>query len=291
MIFIRGGPREIPGTLGNMPRISVMKKINNTPSARWLGACAVALLLSLGGCSGDDGDDGEDGLAGAPGTDGISCWDLNQNGVADANEDTNNDGVVDVLDCQQPPSIGDAESLHAAFFADREYTGTESCLACHGEIGDDILTTGHFKWEGVATNLEGFESGIHGKNDIINNFCVAVPTNEGRCTQCHIGYGYKDGSYDFGDRTNIDCFACHDQSGTYVKAPTTAGLPAESVDLQVVAQSVGENGGVPTRDSCIFCHAGAGGGDNVKHGDLSTDLVATTREYDVHMGTDGADLS
>jgi len=258
---------------------------------RWINVCIVALFLALGGCEGDDGKDGAAGPAGEDGSDGISCWDLNANGVADPEEDVNGDGVVDVEDCQAPPQIGDAASLHKAFFEDREYTGTESCLACHGEIGDDILTTGHFKWEGVATNLEGFESGIHGKNDIINNFCVAVPTNEGRCTQCHIGYGYKDGSYDFGDRTNIDCFACHDQSGTYVKAPTTAGLPAESVDLQVVAQSVGENGGVPTRDSCIFCHAGAGGGDNVKHGDLSTDLVATTREYDVHMGTDGADLS
>ncbi|NGX17399.1 tetrathionate reductase family octaheme c-type cytochrome [Wenzhouxiangella sp. XN24] len=268
-----------------------MKKINDAPSVRWLGACAVALLLSLGGCSGDDGDDGEDGLAGAPGTDGISCWDLNENGVADADEDVNNDGVVDVLDCQQPPSIGDAESLHAAFFADRPYEGTESCLACHGEIGDDILTTGHFKWEGVATNLEGVEGEIHGKNDIINNFCVAVPSNEGRCTQCHIGYDYADASYDFGDRTKIDCFACHDQTGTYTKAPPLAGRPPASVDLQAVAQSVGANGGVPTRQACLFCHAGAGGGDNVKHGDLSSDLIATTREFDVHMAVDGANLS
>ena len=92
-----------------------MKKINDAPSARWLGACAVALLLSLGGCSGDDGDDGEDGLAGAPGADGVSCWDLNENGVADADEDINNDGVVDVLDCQQTPNIADAETLHAAY--------------------------------------------------------------------------------------------------------------------------------------------------------------------------------
>jgi hypothetical protein len=50
-------------------------------------------------------------------------------------------------------------------------------------------------------------------------------------------------------------------------------------------------GAEPTRKACIGCHAKAGGGDNVKHGDISTDLVATTREYDVHMGTDGADLA
>ena len=36
--------------------------------------------------------------------------------------------------------------------------------------------------------------------------------------------------------------------------------------------------------------AKAGGGDNVKHGDLALSLANTTREYDVHMGTDGGDL-
>lgn len=264
-----------------------MTTMESGHTARWMNICAVALLLALGGCSGDDG---RDGSAGVPGGDGISCWDLNENGIADPEEDTNGDGVVDVLDCQLVPSIGDAAGLHQVYFTDREYEGTASCLACHGEIGDDLLTTGHFKWEGVATNLDGVEGGIHGKNDIINNFCVAVPSNEGRCTQCHIGFGYKDASYDFGNRNNIDCFACHDQTGTYKKAPTTAGLPDPSVDLQAVAQSVGENGGVPTRKSCLFCHAGAGGGDNVKHGDLSSDQIATTREYDVHLGVDGANF-
>lgn len=257
------------------------------PTARLLTVCTLALLFALGGCSGDDGDDG---AAGADGADGISCWDLNANGVADADEDVNGDGVVDVFDCQlPPPSISDAATLHEAYFADRTYEDG-ACLVCHGKIGDDILTTGHWKWEGVAAGLEGYEAGIHGKNNIINNFCVAVPTNEGRCTQCHIGYDYRDQTYDFGNARLIDCFACHDQTGTYSKAPPAAGRPPATVDLQAVAQSVGRNNGVPTRRACLFCHASAGGGDNVKHGDLSSDLVATTREYDVHMGTDGGDL-
>jgi len=34
----------------------------------------------------------------------------------------------------------------------------------------------------------------------------------------------------------------------------------------------------------------AGGGDNVKHGDLSSDLVNTTRVFDVHLGVDGEDM-
>ncbi|MGD9386983.1 MAG: tetrathionate reductase family octaheme c-type cytochrome [Gammaproteobacteria bacterium] len=255
--------------------------------APW-AAILLAGLLALGGCEGDDGDPGP---AGADGSDGISCWDLNENGVADPEEDTNGDGVVDVFDCQTPPpSIGEPETLHAAYFADRPYEDG-ACLNCHGKIGDEILTTGHWKWEGVAAGIEGFEGDTYGKKQIINNFCVAVPTNEGRCSQCHIGYDWKDDTYDFGNAKLIDCFACHDQTGTYAKAPPAAGRPPAELDLQAVAQSVGENNGVPTRKACLFCHKNAGGGDNVKHGDLSSALVDTTREYDVHMATDGADAS
>jgi octaheme c-type cytochrome (tetrathionate reductase family) len=155
----------------------------------------------------------------------------------------------------------------------------------------DMLTKAHFTWDGLATNVVGFETEVHGKNDYINNFCIAVPTNEGRCTQCHAGYGYADKNFDFGNMENIDCLVCHDQTGTYAKAPKTAGLPVEGLDLTLVARSVAENGGVPTRANCIGCHAKAGGGDNVKHGDLAMVMLNTTREFDVHMGTDGGDMN
>ena len=153
-----------------------------------------------------------------------------------------------------------------------------------------MLTNAHFSWQGVASNIEGYEGEIHGKNDLINNFCIAVPTNEGRCTQCHAGYGYDDNAFAYNDPEAVDCLVCHDQSATYVKGKTTAGLPAPTVDLNVVARSVAENGGVPGRKNCIGCHANAGGGDNVKHGDLAMAMLDTTREFDVHMGTDGANF-
>ena len=73
------------------------------------------------------------------------------------------------------------------------------------------------------------------------------------------------------------------------KGKTTAGMPEPTVDLNVVARSIAL-GSEPTRKACINCHANAGGGDNVKHGDISTDLIATTREFDVHLGTDGANF-
>lgn len=38
-------------------------------------------------------------------TNGINCWDLNGNGLADNQEDRNNDGVIDAFDCQGPQGI------------------------------------------------------------------------------------------------------------------------------------------------------------------------------------------
>lgn len=254
------------------------------------------LGLGLAGCEGDDGSDGAPGVAGtdgADGADGISCWDLNQNGVGDLpDEDLNGDGVVDTLDCN--PVAGGAYTpaqLHRGYFTENAYKGTESCLNCHGKIADEFMETAHYKWEGVATNIVSAPAGtIFGKNDIINNFCVAVASNEGRCSNCHAGYGYADNTFGFNDPKTVDCLVCHDQTTTYAKAKTTAGLPEPTVDLDLVAQSVADNGGVPTIDGCIDCHAKAGGGDNVKHGDIAMSLANTTREFDVHMGTDGADF-
>ena len=180
--------------------------------------------------------------------------------------------------------------IHDLYFSLRPYEGTLSCLICHAEEGAEMLDTGHFKWAGETDNIVGLEGGVHGKNDLINNFCIANATNEPRCAQCHVGFGYRDASYDFDNPLNVDCLVCHDQSGTYKKGATTAGLPDPSVDLETVVRSI-TIGSKPTRKACIGCHANAGGGDNVKHGDISTDMIATTREFDVHMGVDGADFS
>lgn len=64
----------------------------------------LALTILLTGCplEGDDGavgiqgPTGEQGLAG---TAGINCWDLNEDGIDDPNEDINQDGIWGVEDC------------------------------------------------------------------------------------------------------------------------------------------------------------------------------------------------
>jgi octaheme c-type cytochrome (tetrathionate reductase family) len=181
--------------------------------------------------------------------------------------------------------------IHELYFDLRPYEGTETCLMCHEEDGQQMLDSAHFKWEGKIENVVGLEGTTHGKNDLLNNFCIAVPTNEGRCTQCHAGYGYKDGNYDFSNPENIDCLVCHDQSGTYKKELKFAGIPANSPEeLTAIASSI-RVGSKPTRKACLSCHTHAGGGDNVKHGDISTDLLAPARENDVHMSPDGANMT
>ena len=77
-------------------------------------------------------------------------------------------------------------------------------------------------------------------------------------------------------------------------------IPKEGAKLSLKINGVDEIGFNPNRnkqhafhftaDNCIGCHAKAGGGDNVKHGDIADNLRNTTREYDVHMGTDGGDM-
>jgi len=150
---------------------------------------------------------------------------------------------------------------------------TETCLMCHEETAQDIMKTRHWNW--LNENNEG-----RGKQNIINNFCIAIPSNWPRCTSCHISYGWKDKSFDFKNGNNIDCLICHDKTGTYIKTPTGAGMPDPKVDLLKVAQSVGR----PDNKNCSVCHFNGGGGTGVKHGDMDGSMLHPSAELDIHMG-------
>ena len=157
---------------------------------------------------------------------------------------------------------------------------TKKCLECHDNVADDILSSRHWKWLGEVIETGPYKGKSLGKINLINNFCIAVSSNEARCTSCHIGYGWKDDTFDFTNAENIDCLVCHEQTGKYVKAPTKAGMPADGVDLLASAKSVS----TPTRTNCGSCHFDGGGGAGVKHGDLDDSLYDPSPELDVHMG-------
>ncbi len=159
---------------------------------------------------------------------------------------------------------------------------TADCISCHSQQAADMLNSTHWLW--TTCSECGCEEQSHeglGKRTVINNFCVAIGSNEPRCTSCHTGYGWADKTFDFTNASNIDCVVCHETTGTYKKIPTGAGAVDPSVDLVAVAQSIGS----PSRETCGgSCHFFGGGGDNVKHGDMSSALLEPSRELDVHMG-------
>ena len=123
-----------------MNRFEVFKRL------AWSILVVGTLAFAVSGCEGDDGRDGADGADGAPGApgdpgdpgdpgapgadgnDGVSCWDLNANGIGDLpDEDVNGDGAVDVDDCQ-PGSDPIASAIAEAQI--------ESCATCHSGAGD-----------------------------------------------------------------------------------------------------------------------------------------------------------
>ena len=168
---------------------------------------------------------------------------------------------------------------------------TRACLECHTEAGKHVMQSLHWKWDfkNPATGQQ------LGKKHLVNNFCTNARGNEGMCAQCHISYNYKDASFDFSNQENIDCLVCHDRTGTYYKTPTTRGNPACSVMFegkpQINLVKVAKSVGMPGRENCGACHFKGGGGDNVKHGDLSTALKAPDKSLDVHMDAKGLNFA
>jgi len=166
---------------------------------------------------------------------------------------------------------------------------TAACLSCHTERGAEVLANAHWNWEREAY-IEGRGVTYLGKKNLLNNFCTGIISNEQACNKCHIGYGWKDNSFDHGNQYNIDCLVCHDRTGTYEKATGGAGYPPmgdDAPDYRLIVQHVG----IPGKENCGYCHFMSAGGNNVKHGDLEIALLNCDRNVDVHMGKDGLDMS
>jgi len=189
---------------------------------------------------------------------------------------------------EPPPSYDN----HDDYFATNLYVDATTCTqsGCHPSADNEVMGTVHWNWEGAPNAIAGVQGDErHGKADLLNNFCISIPSNEGRCTQCHIGYGWVDNTFDHSDASAIDCLICHDQTGTYAKAKPNGGQPVPDIDLQAIALSCDD--AMPGRRNCLECHRNAGGGDNIKHGDLSQSLYTATRDDDVHMNVSRMDMS
>ncbi|MDO9596299.1 MAG: tetrathionate reductase family octaheme c-type cytochrome [Azoarcus sp.] len=190
---------------------------------------------------------------------------------------------------------GKFEELQREFASGPEVT--KACLSCHTEAAKQVHRTKHWTWEFINTE----NNQKLGKKNVINNFCISIPQNTPFCTTCHVGYGWKDNSFDFSSQENVDCLVCHDTTGTYKKIPGTGGMAfgkdlelppgsgriVKGVDLGMVAREVGKT----SRDTCGSCHFFGGGGDGVKHGDLDSSMAAPDTDLDVHMDAIGLDFT
>lgn len=168
---------------------------------------------------------------------------------------------------------------------------TRACLKCHNTAGHQFKKNKHWTWEYKHPKT----GQLLGKKHLVNNFCTNARGNEGMCAQCHAGYGWSDDDFDFDNEENMDCLVCHESTGKYYKLPPTKGNKSCSVmfedkkpiDWVKTAQSVQ----MPSRNNCGKCHFYGGGGDNVKHGDLSSALFNPDKEVDVHMDAKGLNFS
>ncbi|MCC7137642.1 MAG: cytochrome C [Planctomycetes bacterium] len=178
---------------------------------------------------------------------------------------------------------------HAAYFTRPFADGpavTRTCLTCHPDAAREVKGTAHWTWQGGhGVRSDTGEAVAFGKRNVLNNFCIAVPSNWPRCTSCHAGYGWEDASFDPAQAADdrVDCLVCHDGSGQYAKDPQGAGRPDRGVDLLAAARSVGRS----SRATCGTCHFKGGGGDAVKHGDLDETMRFPPDRVDVHMGRHG----
>jgi octaheme c-type cytochrome (tetrathionate reductase family) len=171
---------------------------------------------------------------------------------------------------------GEFEALDKKFESGPEVT--RACLECHTEAAKQVHKTQHWTWE-----FENPDTGqLLGKKNVVNNFCIGTASNISACSSCHVGYGWKDDTFDFASEENVDCLVCHDTTGAYHKDPNR-----RAPNLRKVAQNVGAT----SRATCGACHFKGGGGAAVKHGDLDPSLIEPDIFVDVHMDSDGLNFT
>ena len=210
-----------------------------------------------------------------------------------------------------PPPTNGHEGITA-------YDGPSTCIACHENSAQEMLNSLHMQWSGATPKLSNTNGESLGKaKKGINTFCTYAMSSAGACFSCHVR---ADGNAPHAPGINdVDCLMCHsdvykrktvtdpnntetvinvlgetktyvfgaqDAEGNYTTVPDFDAMPAGTT-MVGLARSVH----LPTRQSCLRCHAKAGGGDWTKRGDLGLNSANPTFAEDVHMSPAGADLS
>lgn len=210
---------------------------------------------------------------------------------------------------------GDAVAAHQSITT---YDGPAICIGCHRVEAEEMLASLHMQWSGPTPELTNTSGENLGKAvGGINTFCTYAMSSKGACFSCHIR---ADGNAPHPpELTDVDCLMCHndtyqrkfvrdpgnnvtvenvlgetktyvfgkvDALGNYTTVPDFEKMPAGTTMVDL-ARTVH----LPTRKSCLRCHAKAGGGDWTKRGDMGLNTASPTVDEDVHMSPDGADLT
>ncbi|MGE0452059.1 MAG: hypothetical protein AB7O37_07335 [Vicinamibacteria bacterium] len=203
-----------------------------------------------------------------------------------------------------PASAAEPFSHKDAF---EHYEGTKTCIACHEQEAESFFHSQHYQWRGSAPQIVGAGERKLGKLNTINDFCTGPAANwiglvtnsrgdvvSKGCSKCHAGRGkLPEGQISPAQLENIDCLICHAkgyQRDLYPNADGSLEWKPILWKNQEGLDSVAKRVGPPQRAMCLRCHSASGGGPNYKRGDLEYKLANTDRDYDVHMGTNGADF-
>ncbi len=197
------------------------------------------------------------------------------------------------------------QSSHADYF--EHYEGTKTCLSCHEKEAKSFFSSQHYQWLGEATHISNAQGKKLGKMNTVNDFCTnpaanwigRVENSKGEvltrgCSACHAGLGLKpEATLSQAQLENIDCLQCHASGYRREVFKNTKGeweWRAILWENKEGLDSVSKRISLPTRTMCLRCHASSGGGPNFKRGDIEYTLADTVRDYDVHMGKDGANM-
>lgn len=196
---------------------------------------------------------------------------------------------------------GTATKTHDLNNAALTWNGYGTCLGCHRSQSADMYQGVHYQWQASAAGMttgpatQGKMDALDGSS-ALNAYCINIVGGWKACGTCHAGTGAKPvatATPTDAQLASIDCLMCHSNAQVAPYSRTrnaTTGLfePAAGVDMNRVLRSVAK----PTRNSCLSCHAKAGGGDAVKRGDIAVASGGTADAlYDVHMATSRGNLT
>ena len=193
-----------------------------------------------------------------------------------------------------------------------QYDGPETCVACHQAEAEAMHGSVHYQQSGPTPNVLNIPdvAGERGSGDIgMNTYCGAhVTSRRATCGNCHVGNGqFPSSEMSQAQLENIDCLMCHQDAYKRTAAPPFEDLPAvgpegqaitveapvesatgfyympDEANMPISILEAARTVHMPTPTSCLRCHAGAGGADGAKRGDISSVLIDPAPAIDVHM--------